>query len=334
MVKGGCGQCVPAARPLMKKTYWHLPVAVGVTLGTVQAITALFGGEVTLPGRLSAGRPVEWILLAAVTLYGALLAERLVNARRHAPIRRLAFRLFSIVFLFQFFWGVFLSSAWLFGGEAALPHPAFLLLAPVGAVKGVHLFALWALSLLVAGPAFCSHLCWLGTWDHFAASRKGTPSPRAFPRARLMTGGALLAAYFACALLLPRQISVSLGFLFALGSVLVMILGSRRRRTPLQCGLVCPLGALTGALSRISIFRIEKASGKHLPADACPYGQFTPSPARGRLPEGCTLCGDCLDRASSYDLRMRLFALKFDAYPLFAALIGGLHAAFFLVFTP
>ncbi|MBU1240185.1 4Fe-4S binding protein [Myxococcota bacterium] len=316
----------------MKKTYWHLPLSPLVSLGTVFGVTTLFGTDLLLTRRL--GIPHGGLVIAFIfALYGLFLAERMVNARRHATVRRIALRFFSLVFLAQLFLGLFLSSAWLFRGEPSLPHPLFILFSPFDSTKGAHLLFLWAISLVLTGPAFCSHLCWLGTWDHFAAQKKHRATPVSFPRARLIVAALVLITGFAAIYFFPLKVTVTLGFLFVMGAVFVMMI-SRSRGSMVQCGLYCPLGTLTTILSRISPFSIVKSSGKKVPPQECPFGQFSGAQSRGPVPEGCTLCGDCLDRGASHDLSMKFLRFKFNAWPLFVALVTGLHAAFFILFIP
>ena len=322
------------ARTQTKKIYWHLPIALLTMLGAVWAIPALFGSAVLPTVRLKA-QGVTMILTVALSLYTLILAERMVNARRHAPLRRFYWRFFSIIFITQFLLGLFISSAWLLTGDPTLPHPFFLYFRPLTSATGTHQLFVWLLSMLLLGPAFCSHLCWLGAWDQFAARKKRKPTGTLSWPIRLFWAAAVILAGLALLRFAPLRVAVSAGFLFCLVAVGTMVITSRKRGTMVHCTHYCPLGTITTIVARLSPFRIVKASGKRVNASLCDYGIFTDRTlGTGRLPLECTLCGDCLDRGSEHDLSMRFAWFKFNAWPLFIALTTGLHAAFFMLLTP
>ena len=104
---------------------------------------------------------------------------------------------------------------------------------------------LFALSVLAAGAAWCSHLCYFGSWDQLAASRtRPRPHPHPF-RLRALS----LLVTCVCALLLraggaPSAPAVAGGLLLGILLVPAALLFSRRRGYAVYCTMLCPLGML------------------------------------------------------------------------------------------
>lgn len=102
--------------------------------------------------------------------------------RRRAPLwRRRIWLLFSCVFFGQLLAGIFLHSLFLLQGVPHLPVPGLILSGPLYRGGGsLFMPGLFALSLLLVGSAWCSHLCYLGVWDARAADT-GPRSGRGVP---------------------------------------------------------------------------------------------------------------------------------------------------------
>lgn len=212
----------------LKKTYWHIPIAFLTTVAVVFLVTALMGQGLLATHRLRGG--VGRLLLTIVLgVYAAVLAERMVNARRHAKVRRFYWRLYSLLFIGQLVMGLVISSAWLAGAAPRLPHPFFMFLQNMGQGGAPHLVFLWAISIILTGPAFCAHLCWMGSWDQFAAGTKKRPSLA--PSWRIRLGWAVIVMGTGLALIsfAPAKAAATFGFVWTLGALFIMVIVSRRR---------------------------------------------------------------------------------------------------------
>lgn len=162
---------------------------------------------------------------------------------------------------------------------------------------------LFAVSLLLAGSAWCSHLCYLGVWDARAADA-GPRSGRGVPAVWRKVRWVLLAM----SLLLPPGLRLA-GLPWPWALVLALALGlallpcalrlSRRLGIPVYCCGICPLGLTANLLGRLSPWRLRRngrCTGCGACARACRYGALRlDGPGTVSGPDWrCTLCRDCL----------------------------------------
>ncbi len=315
----------------MKRIYWHLPIAMATPIALILLMEALFPRGLSLSDRL--GFPLS---AGGAALGAGLIAERLTNARRPRRVRFLLWRGVSLLFLLQLLLGLFVSSTYLGNGSPTLPHPLFAHLELLYPDRFHHHLFLWSLSLLLLGSSYCSFLCWFGSWDMGAAlGHKGRPQREGFSlRQRLLVALLVFAGGTGFALFAPLEVVLGVALLWILGAGVTLVV-SRRTGRMVHCTLYCPVGTLTTLLSRLSPFRIYRESGKTTKSSLCLYGVLDESPSgRGALPHSCTLCTDCLEKRAALDLRLRFLGFRFDARPLFYALVSGFVAAFGLLVIP
>ena len=225
--------------------------------------------------------------------------------RRRAPVwRRRIWLLFSCVFFAQLLAGLFLHSLFLLQGVPHLPVPGLILSGPLYRGGGsLFMPGLFAVSLLLAGSAWCSHLCYLGVWDARAADA-GPRSGRGVPAVWRKVRWVLLAM----SLLLPPGLRLA-GLPWPWALVLALALGlallpcalrlSRRLGIPVYCCGICPLGLTANLLGRLSPWRLRRngrCTGCGACARACRYGALRlDGPGTVSGPDWrCTLCRDCL----------------------------------------
>ena len=192
-------------------------------------------------------------------------------------------------------WSSSSSSAWgwpasrgLQTGKLHLPVPAVIVAGPLFRGEGLFMVILFLAMVAVVGPAWCSHLCYLGGWDALAAAAQKRPS--AMPRWRRAAqvglpgaggggGGGL------------REIGVDgfaaawFGLGFGVAGVGIMTALSRKKGVMVHCTGYCPIGLVATWLGRLNPFRV-------------------------RLDDNCTECGLCrlacrYDALSADDIRRR-----------------------------
>ena len=258
-------------------------------------------------------------LLAAAALLAGLWAGLVYGwlaDRRRAPVwRRRIWLLFSCVFFGQLLAGLFLHSLFLLQGVPHLPVPGLILSGPLYRGGGsLFMPGLFAVSLLLAGSAWCSHLCYLGVWDARAADA-GPRSGRGVPALwRKMRWGLL-----AVSLLLPLGLRLAglpwpwaLVFALALGLALLpcALWLSRKLGIPVYCCGICPLGMTANLLARLSPWRLRRnghCTGCGACARVCRYGALRLD-GDGRVAGPgwrCTLCRDCMSVCRHRALEIR-----------------------------
>lgn len=197
---------------------------------------------------------------------------------------------------------------------------------------------LFGVSVLLAGAAWCSHLCYFGVWDTVAASgRKAVPPPRWMSRLRLVFFGLMLAVPVVLRLSgAPTGVAVALGLALGLLLLPVAVLLSRRYGSACYCLAVCPLGLVANWLGKIAPWRIRRTDAcMHCLAciRVCRYGALTPERLKeGRPGPGCTLCRDCLSVCRHGGLTVTLYGKTCGAAESsFVVLLSIMHTVFLAV---
>ncbi|MBW2263440.1 MAG: 4Fe-4S binding protein, partial [Deltaproteobacteria bacterium] len=193
----------------------------------------------------------------------------MMDPARSPRVRVWIWRLFSLVFFGQLGLGLLGFETFLMTGEVHLPVPALILAGPAFRGGGLFMIVLFGVTVVLVGPAWCSHLCYIGAWDDAASRLRRKPGR--MPAWRRGMHVALLAAVLLAALGMrlagvPGAAAAAAAGVFGLAGVGIMILWSRRMGVMVHCTAWCPVGVAATWLGRISPFRVA-------------------------IDEGCTRCG-------------------------------------------
>lgn len=308
-----------------------------LTAGLLLAARATASVPVLLADRFLPG--AGWLELLLLALYAAWLAGRLLDPASHKRLRPRLWALFSAVFFAQLALGLGGLSDFLMTGRLHLPVPALIAAGPIFRGGGWFMAILFSATILLVGPAWCSHLCYIGAWDDQCA-RLGPKLPRRLGRAWTI-GGRLAALVLTCGGALTLRLlgadaltAVWLAAGFGLAGVGVMVLVSRRLGGMAHCTAFCPIGLLGNVLGRLMPWRmgIDRASCTNCGAcaRACRYSALGESEiAAGRPGLSCTLCGDCAGACAHGAMGYRFPGLSpASARAAFLTLVAALHAVF------
>jgi polyferredoxin len=287
-----------------------------------------------LADRFAAG--TGWIEILLLALYAAWLARRMLRAADTARLRLAIWLVFSVVFFSQLILGALGIERLLMTGRLHVPVPAVVIAGPLYRGERFFMPILFAATLLLVGPAWCSHLCYVGAWDGVAATRRGRPAVLSarWGTLRLVVlaatpGVAIALRVFGVGGRTAALVAVG----FGLFGALVMALVSTRKGRMVHCTAVCPLGLLGNVLGKISPFRLRIGAactecGRCIPS--CRYGALTPGCIHRRRPGlTCSLCGDCLSACPERALSYGFVGLSpLAARSAFVALVVALHAVF------
>jgi polyferredoxin len=308
--------------------------AFALAAGLLGAVNAAVARPMLLAERFLPG--AGWAEVAALAVYAAAVSGVLLDPRRRARWRLRLWLAFSAVFFGQLVLGLAGVERLLMTGALHPPVPAVILAGPIYRGGGVFMLALFGATLLLAGPAWCSYLCYLGAWDGALAARRRrpTPLPAWSGRGRI----ALLAAVVSAACLLNvagvgAAAAAGLALAFGAGGVATMALASRRRGTMIHCAVYCPLGLVADVLGKVSPFRIRIGDGCTecgACAAACRYGALPQAAIRRRRPGlTCSLCGDCEGACATGQIGFGLSRRpRRWVRGLFVALVSAAHATF------
>ncbi len=278
----------------------------------------------------------SWIQAGALALYAGFVAHKLRDPRVHARWRPWLWRLFSVVFFGQLALGLLGFERFLMSGALHPPVPAVILAGPVYRGGGLFMVFLLLGTLALVGPAWCSHLCYVGSWDDLAARARRRPG--ALPAWRHGARAAILvlvvvAAFGMRGLGVPPLTAGWLAVGFGAAGVVVMVLASRRLGVMVHCLVFCPLGLAVNLLGKLHPFRLridDSCTRCMACTAACRYQALEPAHIHAKQPGfTCTLCAECLPRCRAGSLRLHFPGLGPErARLLFVILISGLHASF------
>jgi polyferredoxin len=278
-----------------------------------------------------------WIESLALAAYAAWLVGLLFDPADTARWRRRLWTLFSVVFFAQLAIGLGGVEQFLMSGKLHLPIPAMIVAGPLYRGAGIFMPILFCATVLLVGPAWCSYLCYVGSWDLNAAAARRRP--RQLPWWRNWFRGGVFALIGVTALGLrlagvPGITATVLGLAVGVTGVGIILLASRRTGSMIHCTMYCPVGLAADVLGRLSPFRLRIRDDACTDCGACAlrcrYGALRPEDIARRRPGlGCTLCGDCLAACRGRAVEYRF--LRFSpatARSLFLVLVVSLHAVF------
>lgn len=262
--------------------------------------------------RLKPGLPVtmherffplfSWVGIFCFALYAAFLTDKILQSD---SIQKIRFRMwlgFSLVFFSQLILGLTVNPLFLMTGELHYPVPALVLFGSWIRGGGYFMLGLFLFSLLLLGPAWCSYLCYIGSFDLAAALRrkKIKPLPQGFAF-KWRTGVFLIFVILISGLKFYGVGSEKIISIVAVAGVVgfvFFVVFSLRSGLMFHCTSFCPLGYAALILGRLHPFRIRlrsNCSSCGICAVKCRYAAL-PSQAfsQGRPDFNCTLCGDCV----------------------------------------
>lgn len=283
-----------------------------------------------------------WLAILGFALYAAWLVGEFLEPRRHKALRPKVWALFSAVFFGQLALGLLGAGDFLMTGNLHLPVPALIAAGPLFRGGGLFMPILFAATLLLVGPAWCSHLCYIGAWDDQCSRRggQGPKKPGFVPRRWAVLGraGALVLVCAAALVLrrleVPGATAAALAALFGLAGVGVMLLVSRRMGVMAHCTAFCPMGLVGNVLGRLIPWRVRIDTATCTKcgscARACRYSALSPPEIeQGRPGLPCTLCGDCIGACPHHSMAYRFPGLSpARARAVFVTLLAALMATF------
>ena len=312
----------------------------------IPIVTVLLAAGLLIPIQLKVHPPIllaerfvpglGWLEILLLSSYAGFIAGKMIDPAQSSRWRKRIWVLFSVVFFSQFIIGLAGIEKFLMTGTLHLPVPAMIVAGPV--YRGARFFMpiLFGSTVLLSGAAWCSYLCYIGSWDAVAADRMKKPQP--MPRWRQPVRIGILAAVVGTAIILriagvPSALATGLGISFGVIGVGVILFWSRKKGAMTHCITYCPIGILADWFGKLSPFRVrikEACTECQLCRLACRYDALNVGDIQKRRPGGsCTLCGDCLGSCKDGWIEYRFLGLNPNhARTMFVVLVVALHAVF------
>lgn len=335
----GLGLSVRAVRERLAR---HAERSVPVLIASGLTFLTLAGLQLGLPRpmlifeRFSPG--AGWLEITLIALYAGLITLRMLDPARSAHTRRVIWTIFTVAFFGQLLLGLSGLDIFLMTGKLHLPVPALIIAGPIYRGEGFFMPILFASTLVLVGPAWCSHLCYIGAWDNLNALAAKPQSPPAWRHPLRLTIAALviLTAILLRLLDVPASIALTLAAVFGLASVGVMLTLSRRLGLMFHCIAICPIGLIANIAGRLSPWGLRVSpdcTRCNACSRVCRYAALTPVDlARHRPGLTCTLCGDCLNACRHTHIEYAFLGRTSPAVrTAFVTLIVSLHAVFLAV---
>lgn len=318
-----------STRTAMAQGLTFLLAAGALTLARQQS-----GLTLLLPDRFAPGS--GWLLILVLGCYGAWIVGKMAEPLESAVWRRRIWTLFSALFFIQLLLGLAGIEQLLMTGKLHLPVPALIVAGPLYRGEGLFMVILFSLTLVLVGPAWCSHLCYIGAWDNLAATSRRRP--KMLPGWTRIVRWLLCISVLAAAVALgksdvPGSVAVLLAAAFGLLGVALMLLWSRQTGVMTHCISYCPMGLFADIFGRINPWRIRIHRGCNqcgICSRFCRYQALTPIDLEeGRAGLNCSLCGDCLSSCPHRHLHYHFPGLGQEtARTAFLVVVVSLHAVF------
>ncbi len=276
-----------------------------------------------------------WVEIAVIALYGAVVAYHMQDPAKVQRWRQYTWFAFSLVFFFQLSLGLSGLEKFLMTGKLHLPVPMMILAGPIYRGSISVMTILFISTVILSGPAWCSHLCYFGALDNLAAGKRARSNPLRYKWAFKST---ILLLVIAAAIILrwmkvPVTITTVLALGFGIIGLGIMILVSRKGGKMVHCTVYCPIGTVVNLTRFINPFRMyidnDSCTSCQLCTRFCKYDALNPSDIAARKPGiTCTLCGDCVASCHAGSIKYRFLKLSPEAARnLYLFITISLHAA-------
>jgi len=260
-----------------------------------------------------------WLQVVLAAAYAFLLCWKMQDICLRARWRRYSWLIFSFSFFGQLLLGIMCDSIFLLSGELHFPIPMMIIGGAVYRWEFGFMPLLLILTILLSGPAWCSHLCYFGALDNMAAGHLSLPPkpykfllPARYTILVLTVIVALVAKWSGLSYVVISGIVV----LFGITGFFVMIL-SYKRHMMVHCSGYCPVGALVSLGKYISPFRFKINKEACTLCGACicrcRYGALSKAQIKtGKPGINCSYCGDCISACNHGALQYAFLNMNAD----------------------
>jgi polyferredoxin len=276
-----------------------------------------------------------WIEVLLAALYGAFLGYKMQNSFNVGRYRRVSWGIFSIVFFGQLVLGVLVSDNFLMTGTLHIPVPAIILAGPIYRGEVTFMVFLFLSTVILTGPSWCSHLCYFGGLDNFAAGSRAAKKNRlpASGLSHTTLAGIILVSLAFRIFQADACIALLAGVVVGVLGIIIILVFSTRYRIMVHCTHFCPIGTVVRYLKYINPFRMEIASsctGCMRCTTVCKYDALRAEHINNRkIGATCMYCGDCIAVCHPGALRYRFLGLPPErARSLYLGMTITLHVVF------
>jgi len=275
-----------------------------------------------------------WFEIALIAIYGAVVAHYMQQPGKVQLWRKYTWLAFSMVFFSQLILGLAGFDRFLMTGTLHLPVPMMILAGPIYRGHASVMTILFLSTVILSGPAWCSHLCYFGAIDGLASGGKTSRTPMQnkwtlkWTVMILVISGAILLRLMKVPMLTSTLIAGGFGII-GLGAILLV---SRKEGRMFQCTAYCPIGTIVNLTRFVNPFRMyidnNSCTDCMVCTRFCKYDALNKADIKARKPAlTCTLCGDCVASCHAGSIKYRFLRLSpVAARNLYLLITISLHA--------
>ncbi|HLN55852.1 MAG TPA: 4Fe-4S binding protein [Bacteroidales bacterium] len=276
-----------------------------------------------------------WIEIFLIACYGGFVAWKMQDPQNVPQWRKITWTIFSFIFFSQLIIGLSGIEKFLMTGKLHLPIPMMIIGGPVYRGELSVMTILFLSTVVLTGPAWCSHFCYFGAFDNLAAGSK-RPSKGIIKNKGAIKSTILILVIFMAILLrwlkVPALATTLIAVAFGLVGITVMIIFSARNNKMVHCAVYCPIGTVVNLTKHVNPFRmyIDKSCTLCMKCTMyCKYDALDITDVKkGKPALGCTLCGDCLAGCHHDSIKYKFAGLSPErARNLYLILTITLHAS-------
>jgi polyferredoxin len=261
-----------------------------------------------------------WIQITLMSVLGAWLAVKMTDKSESAKWRTYSWTFFSIVFFAQLILGLAGFDAFLMTGKMHLPIPAVI---PGGAIYRMEFSfmpILFLSTVFLTGPAWCSHLCYLGALDNLTSGIKSKSRKIVTKNLRLVKTASLMVFISAVVLLracgVPVNTAATIAIIFGIIGLAIIVFSSFVGKMT-HCIYFCPLGTILNYSRFINPFKMfidDSCTNCMKCSKSCKYLALEKQNIEIRKPGfTCTMCGDCINSCNEGSIKYKLWNFSPDA---------------------
>ncbi|MCK4751595.1 MAG: 4Fe-4S binding protein, partial [Bacteroidales bacterium] len=199
-----------------------------------------------------------WVEIGLIAIYGSVVAYHMQHPGKVQSWRKYTWFAFSIVFFSQLILGLAGFDRFLMTGKLHLPVPMMILAGPIYRGHASVMTILFLSTVILSGPAWCSHLCYFGAIDGLAGNGKTTRAPLRNKWALkstvmiLVIAGAIALRWMKVPVITATLVGGGFG-LIGLGIILLV---SRWQGRMVHCTAFCPIGTVVNLTRFVNPFRM------------------------------------------------------------------------------
>jgi len=309
--------------------------------------TSIFTASVLIFVKLKVSFPIiifdkifsgsAYLIIPLFSIYAGFVVSKMQDVKESAKWRKRTWTLFCVVFFLQFILGLFGYDEFLMTGKMHIPVPALIVGGAVYEMKISFMPILFLSTILLSGPAWCSHLCYFGAFDSIASDMKKQGFLKSIKNKNTLKHSFLLLVVLTAIFLRIFDADIKFaiigGISFGVVGIAIIVFISRSRSQMFHCTVYCPIGTIVSYMKNISPFRMyidDSCTLCQHCTTKCKYDALNLKDIINKKPaKTCTLCGDCLSACASTSIKYKFFGLKpQNARNLYLFISVSLHAIF------